>query len=257
MDRRLIRGPLARGAHRALHALGRLRHRLPLHGESVWDGARTDLFVAHLAVYELCSRWAAGRRVLDAGCGTGYGSDHLARRGAREVVGVDRSSGSIRYAARRYGREGVRFLAGDLERVDEHVDGPFDLIVASNVIEHLARPETFLRRAQHLLAPAGELAVVVPAIVDEHSLELNRRNPFHLTNLPVADWVALVSRLGLAHRLYRQVFTGPVPDFSSPLPSRLELDDFRFLESDLEAVYREPCLGVLLRLRPAPAGPPG
>ena len=53
-----------------------------------------DLFLAHLAVYDFAARFAPGLRVLDLGCGTGYGSAHLlaaaeslaAERGCTELV---------------------------------------------------------------------------------------------------------------------------------------------------------------------------
>jgi 2-polyprenyl-3-methyl-5-hydroxy-6-metoxy-1,4-benzoquinol methylase len=43
----------------------------------------------HLARYWWAAALEAGKRVLDAGCGTAYGSEILARAGASEVVGVD------------------------------------------------------------------------------------------------------------------------------------------------------------------------
>ena len=47
------------------------------------------IYAEHLARYFLASQLAAGRRVLDAGCGEGYGTAILAAAGAASVVGVD------------------------------------------------------------------------------------------------------------------------------------------------------------------------
>ena len=58
-------------------------------GERVIPGqVDADLFNEHLARYAFAARLAGGKRVLDAGCGAGYGSAELARRGG-ERAGID------------------------------------------------------------------------------------------------------------------------------------------------------------------------
>jgi SAM-dependent methyltransferase len=48
----------------------------------------TGEYYAHLSLCEFCASFAPGARVLDAGCGTGYGAAHLLQRGATSVPGV-------------------------------------------------------------------------------------------------------------------------------------------------------------------------
>ncbi len=77
----------------------------------------------------------SGRRVLDAGCGTGALAVEAARRGA-EVVGIDVSPQLISIAVERLPRElygKVRFLAGDM--LDPRL-GNFDYIVSMDVLIH-------------------------------------------------------------------------------------------------------------------------
>src|SRR2546428_2077158 len=71
----------------------------------------------HLAAYRFVRPRAAGRTVLDAGCGEGYGAALLAEVAGR-VVGIDRAE-AVRVAAARHGgpRPGVR--AGGLPRLGE------------------------------------------------------------------------------------------------------------------------------------------
>src|SRR5689334_18904699 len=83
--------------------------------ESVWPGVRDDLFVAHESIYVFAQRFVAGQNVLDAGCGTGYGSFLLARSGASSVLGVDRDRSSVRFAKRRYQADNLAFRVTDLE----------------------------------------------------------------------------------------------------------------------------------------------
>lgn len=235
--------------YRVRNTMGRLWHRLPLHGESVWAGAPTDLFQAHLSIYEFCAQRIQGLKVLDAGCGTGYGCALLKSRGAARVLGIDQDPWSIRYAARRYRQQGLEFHVGDLQELSDHPDERFDRIIASNVLEHLPRPSDFLAGARSLLAPGGVLWVAVPPIVDEASLAANRANPYHLTNLSVAEWSTLFSFHGYETRPHRHLFLGEEPDFTSPLPSRRPADSFVVVPSSLEDFYREPCLGAVFALR--------
>ena len=58
-------------------------------GERVVPGqVNDDLWSEHVARYAFARRFSAGKSVLDAGCGTGYGSAELARS-ARDVAGID------------------------------------------------------------------------------------------------------------------------------------------------------------------------
>ena len=71
-------------------------------GERVIPGqVNDDLWREHLARYAYARRYAEGRRVLDAGCGTGYGSAELAQS-ALVVTGIDVAPQAIEYARATY-----------------------------------------------------------------------------------------------------------------------------------------------------------
>jgi SAM-dependent methyltransferase len=71
-------------------------------GERVIPGeVDVDLLNEHMARYTFAARLARGKRVLDAGCGAGYGSAELARA-AERVVGVDRAPEAIEFARANY-----------------------------------------------------------------------------------------------------------------------------------------------------------
>jgi len=108
-----------------------------------------------------------GRRVLDAGCGGGLVARELAAAGA-EVVGVDRSLGSLGVARRAVdGRRGpgnptggprsigsFRPVQGRLERLP-FADGDFDAVVAADVLEHLPDLPAAVAELARVLAPGG------------------------------------------------------------------------------------------------------
>jgi glycosyltransferase involved in cell wall biosynthesis len=103
--------------------------------------------------------WMSNRppgRVLDLGCATGRLGQALRLEG-HHVVGVDAEK-----------PEGVaerldEFHQADLDQgIPSEIVGPFDVIVAADVLEHLRRPEEILDDARRLLAPRGVVVVSVP-----------------------------------------------------------------------------------------------
>jgi ubiquinone/menaquinone biosynthesis C-methylase UbiE len=118
-----------------------------------------NLFNEHLARYRFAALFAEGARVLDAGCGAGYGTAEFAH--ASSVVAVDVSAEAVAHARRTFSRPGVHFLQGALESLPL-ADGSFDLLVAFEVIEHLERWEEMLSEARRVLGPSGVLLVSTP-----------------------------------------------------------------------------------------------
>lgn len=100
-------------------------------------------------------------RICDLGCGNGYIAGRLAAL-RYEVVGVDTSKSGLQIA--RTKNPDVRFvespidrsLAAGLEKND------FDLVVSSDVIEHLYRPTDLFEAALALLKPRAHLIVGTP-----------------------------------------------------------------------------------------------
>jgi 2-polyprenyl-3-methyl-5-hydroxy-6-metoxy-1,4-benzoquinol methylase len=115
----------------------------------------------HLRRYRLAKRYAVGRCVLDAACGSGYGSAMLKRVSGRPVVGVDYRIEALRYARQRYGRPGVLFVQADLDRFDWPY-GAFEVVVSLETIEHLRNPRDFIRRVYERLPSGGVFAVSTP-----------------------------------------------------------------------------------------------
>jgi ubiquinone/menaquinone biosynthesis C-methylase UbiE len=151
----------------------------------------------HVCRYLWAAPLAEGRRVLDAACGTGYGSAILAGAGAASVTAVDRSEDALR-RARRAATEGVRHERADLAALPFE-DGAFDLVVCFEAIEHVDDQDRVLDELVRVLAPGGVLAISSP----------NRDvyipdNPHHTHEyLPDEFFAALRGRL--AHvRLLRQ-----------------------------------------------------
>jgi len=126
-------------------------------------GERPSLWwTRHLARYEFAARQASlGARVLDDGCGTGYGTALLAERLRGTTVGVDVSEDAIGFARGSFASPDVRFEVADAARLPFE-DAVFELVVSVEVVEHLERQEAYLDEARRVLVPGGTLVLTTP-----------------------------------------------------------------------------------------------
>jgi SAM-dependent methyltransferase len=117
----------------------------------------------------------AGLDAIELGCGTGYVSAWMARRGAR-VVAIDNSPAQLATAARLQGEHRIAFplLLGNAERVP-YPDASFDFAISEYGAVLWADPEAWVPEAARLLRPGGRLHVLTNSLLtylcgpdDEH-----------------------------------------------------------------------------------------
>ncbi len=138
-------------------------------------------YAEHIVRYQKAAATGVTGRALDIGCGVGYGSAFLADRGMAEVIGIDYSEEAVAKAGKHFPRPNVRFLQDDAQLLAK-VEGPFDLITAFEVYEHVPNPDAILTRAAALLAPGGYFLCSTPNTLFRPKLEdgVTPRNPFHI-----------------------------------------------------------------------------
>ena len=100
-----------------------------------------------------------GRRILDAGCGSGPTTAALRERGAI-VTGIDSSAAMLELARQRLGAD-VDLRVADLAEPLPFADGVFDDIVASLVLHYLRDWGPTLHELRRVLLPGGRLLVSV------------------------------------------------------------------------------------------------
>ena len=134
------------GAFKALHQLNPLRL-----------GFIRDRAAARLGRDPLKQRPLAGLAVLDIGCGGGLLSEPLARLGA-QVTGIDASADGIAVARRHAAEVGlaIDYRETTAEALAGSGEG-FDLVLAMEILEHVAEPSAFLAAAGKLVRPGGNL----------------------------------------------------------------------------------------------------
>jgi SAM-dependent methyltransferase len=110
------------------------------------------------------TRVKPGERVLDIGCGYGAVAYSLTTRANAVVTGIDLDASNIADARRRFQHPRLTFVQGDACRALP--GGAFDVVVASNVIEHIEGRVEFYRAVQERAQPSRWL-VRVP-MIDRH-----------------------------------------------------------------------------------------
>jgi len=244
--------------------------RLYLTGERTLPGIESETywFCRHVAGY----RWAcdsladsfattsappsaASRRVLDSGCGEGYGTSMLAAATpATATVGIDLFADAAVHAATTY-REAA-FACGDAASLPFRAE-TFDAVVSLQVIEHLSDPDAYAAECSRVLRPGGTFLVGTPNRLT-FTPPGRAKNPFHFVELSGDELHSLLARHfdaveveglgdrhpGLADALIEAAFAGedPPPWAAATVPG-VTSEDFS-VTTDVDG-----CLDLLARCR--------
>ncbi len=116
-----------------------------------------EKITAHFGRDDRAIRPLEGLRLLDIGCGGGLLSEPLARMGA-SVVGIDPAERNVRIAALHAEESGVPvdYRATTAEALADAGER-FDVVLAMEVVEHVADVGLFLARAAEMVKPGGLL----------------------------------------------------------------------------------------------------
>ncbi len=234
--------------HRALNGIRKIAAGLRPFSESVWPGVRNDLFVAHESIYRFFAAYARDADILDAGCGTGYGTAILAEAGAKSVIGVDLDRRNVAFAQKHYAAANLAYGVADIENL-HFADRSFDLVVASNSVEHLENPQRFLQRLRGILRQGGIALIAVPPIWGRADVKVHERILYHRSNLSIGEWRSLIADTGfMASEFLHQMGEQKPIDFASHLPSMLTTDDFVFMPTTMEGLLLQPSITALFLL---------
>jgi SAM-dependent methyltransferase len=161
-------------------------------GERVIPGKVDEaLWYEHMARYIFAADFVINKSVLDAGCGSGYGANFLACKGAKYVLGVDISPEAIAYAREHYHRDNLEYQVMDVTNL-ELDDKTFDVVVAFEVIEHLQNQEKFLAEIARVLRDGGLFIISTPNR-EIYRLGLEP-NPFHTKEFNFEEFYKILKK---------------------------------------------------------------
>jgi len=155
----------------------------------------TDLgnVVKHIARYNIALLYAQGKEVVDAACGSGYGSLLLSMVASR-VTGIDCSPEACAYAREHFSSPKVTYKEQDLLQMDEMVD----LVVSFETTEHLKDLRLWEERVHKSLKPGGLFVFSVPLN------EAEGFNPYHLQRFTLESARTIFASLKLVDELIQQ-----------------------------------------------------
>jgi SAM-dependent methyltransferase len=100
-------------------------------------------------------------RLLDVGCGNGYIAGHYLARG-HQVVGIDLSPEGIELARRTYPAGRFELMEADENILQKLGEEPFDVVISTEVVEHLYSPRPYARGCYSALKPGGRFILSTP-----------------------------------------------------------------------------------------------
>jgi 2-polyprenyl-3-methyl-5-hydroxy-6-metoxy-1,4-benzoquinol methylase len=122
--------------------------------ERATDGALAGIMQDHINRYAFASQYTKDKKVLDYGCGTGYGSQLL--QTAAEYLGCDVDAESIEHAITNYSNYKTSFTT------NTSIWAGWDVITCFEVLEHLPEQQALIENFNHILRPGGKLVLSTP-----------------------------------------------------------------------------------------------
>ncbi len=135
--------------------------------EEIWQSLPEDRGQPPAHLRGFVEGLGPARRALDLGCGDGWLTVSIR---AEEVVGADPSFTALERARRRLPHARLVPVPVDERLVFE--DGGFDLVVMTEVLEHVRHVQLLLSEVRRMLAPGGRLALSTPAHGRDTALKL-------------------------------------------------------------------------------------
>jgi O-antigen biosynthesis protein len=162
-----------------------------------WTGERCvpwapdpPVIYEHYHRYLFASQLVRGRNVLDLASGEGFGAALLAEA-ALSVTGIDIEQLTIEHSRRNYSAENLEFTVADARELSQFEPATFGVVVAFELIEHLAEHDRLLSAIERVLTPDG---IVVMSSPDRtvYSEARDFQNPFHVRELTSEELLSLL-----------------------------------------------------------------
>lgn len=176
---------------------------LPFTGERFTPECVREIAYEHWHRYAFALSLVAGRRVLDAASGEGFGAALLASK-ADSVTACDIDSASVAHATQRYSSHAnLSFHQADVTQLDALESNSFDVIVSFETLEHVMEHDRMMQGFYRLLKQDGVLLISTPD-KKNYTDATGVVNPHHVRELYFDQFSALLDQHFQASKIYTQ-----------------------------------------------------
>ena len=147
----------------------------------------------HLCRYRFARHLTKNKVVLDAACGSGYGSWEMSTV-AQKVTGVDICEESIEYAKEKYVADNLEYVVGSIANLPFQNE-QFDVVVSFETIEHVdeVTQNLFLKEIRRVLKKDGLLIMSTPNKKTFTDMQSGRSSEFHVKEFYEEDFRVFLS----------------------------------------------------------------
>ena len=172
-------------------------------GEQLIPDRPIPIFILQGSVnrYVWAKQFTKGGVILDVACGSGYGSNYLKEKGAKEIVGGDLSRDAVAYAASRYKGGKIHFVRLSADSLP-FASCSFDSVVSFETIEHLEKYEGFAFECERILKDRGQFVCSTPNRAASLSDKGKPLAHYHFKEFSITEFRRLLERYFSQVRLY-------------------------------------------------------
>lgn len=135
--------------------------------------SHSGVYKEHLSLYDFAKQFVLKKKVLDLGCGTGYGTFFLSNV-VENIVGIDISVDAINRARENFKSQNLIYKVMDTHQL-EFDNKLFDAIISFEVFEHLKDQNKVLEEVKRVLKSDGIFILSTP-----NKIYSKGKNPYHI-----------------------------------------------------------------------------
>ncbi len=141
----------------------------------------------HIMRYIFAGQYVKEKVVLDVACGSGYGSNYLARKGAKKVFGTDIDKVPLEIARKNYSTPNLEFVQGSVLELP-FPDNFFDVVVSFETIEHLTETKKYIKEIKRVLKKGGTFICSTP------NIKYTEHPEYHVREFYPSEFFSLIEK---------------------------------------------------------------
>jgi len=189
--------------------------------------------VAYRYIFDYLNRVSQKIRILEIGSGLGYMTYALNHAGYH-AIGIDLSKSSIEQAKRRYGNFFINSDLKSFAQKNKDESSKYDLIIATELIEHVTDPIQFIRDCIPLLSNQGSILLTTPNYYFENKIWETESPPVHRFWFSKKTFEVIANILNLNISFLNDTYSNLIVDYLVASRNRNDPDlRFPFICEDL------------------------